>query len=259
MTDRVAQLAGKVALVTGASSGLGAHFAGVLAQAGAAVILAARRTDRLSKLQRAIEAEGGRARALRLDVTEPASISNAVEAAANAFGAIDILVNNSGVTLTKSLVGVTPEEYDCVMDTNTKGAFFVATEVAKTMIARFGRDPGAEGRIVNLASVGGLKVVRGIGVYCTSKAALIHFTKAMALEWGRYGINVNALCPGYIRTELNDAYFATPAGAKQVETLPRKRLGTLADLDGILLHLVSPQARLINGSVIAVDDGYSLT
>lgn len=248
-----------VALITGASSGLGKRFAGVLAAAGAVVVLAARRVDRLMELKRKIACDGGRAHVVALDVTQIESVKEAIEEAESTAGPIDILVNNSGVTLTKNLIDVTPEEYDLVLKTNTKGAFFVATEVAKRMIARFEASPQRNGRIINISSVGGLRVVRGIGVYCTSKAALLHLTKSMALEWGRYNINVNAVCPGYIRTEINDAFFDTAAGQKQIQTLPRKRLGDPSDLDGILLLLASGEARLINGSSITVDDGYAVS
>jgi NAD(P)-dependent dehydrogenase (short-subunit alcohol dehydrogenase family) len=258
MNSATAKFAGKVAIVTGASSGLGARFATVLAKAGATVVLAARRLDRLRELKLAIEAKGGRAYAVSLDVTQVRTIGDAVEEAESTAGPIDILVNNSGVTLTKNSIDVTEDEYDFVMNTNAKGAFFVANEVAKRMIARFGSDPKREGRIVNISSVGGLKAVRGIGVYCASKATLLHLTKSMAIEWGRYGINVNAICPGYIRTELNDAFFDTTAGLKQIQTLPRKRLGAPSDLDGILLLLASSEGRMINGAVIPVDDGYAI-
>ncbi|HLL09690.1 MAG TPA: SDR family NAD(P)-dependent oxidoreductase, partial [Rubrivivax sp.] len=186
-------LAGRVAFVTGASSGLGLQFAKVLSAAGAGVVLAARRIERLKTLRAELEALGGDARVVGLDVTDPVSIRAAVAHAETEMGAIDILVNNSGVSVTRKLTEVSPEEFDFVMDTNARGAFFVAQEVAKRKIARSkGEAPGTftGGRIVNVASMAGLKVLGQIGVYSMSKAAVIHMTKSMALEWGRYGINV---------------------------------------------------------------------
>jgi NAD(P)-dependent dehydrogenase (short-subunit alcohol dehydrogenase family) len=173
-------------------------------------------------------------------------------------GPIDILINNSGVSTTQRLVDVKPDDFDFVFNTNTRGAFFVAQEVGKRMLARAKGDPSRQGRIVNIASMAGLKVLAQIGVYCMSKAAVIHMTKAMALEWGRYGINVNAICPGYIRTEINDEYWDTPGGQKLVQMLPRRRVGDPADLDGLLLLLCSDQSHFINGAAIAADDGLGL-
>jgi NAD(P)-dependent dehydrogenase (short-subunit alcohol dehydrogenase family) len=189
-------LSGRVAFVTGASSGLGAQFARTLARAGAGVVLAARRLERLKTLRAEIEAAGGDAHVVELDVTDPDSIKAAVAHAETEMGTIDILVNNSGVSTTQKLIDVTPDDFDYVMQTNTRGAFFVAQEVGKRMIARSrGAAPGTftGGRIVNIASMAGLRVLGQIGVYCMSKAAVIHMTRAMALEWGRYDINVNAI------------------------------------------------------------------
>ena len=254
-------LSGRVAFVTGASSGLGAQFARVLSRAGAGVVLAARRMERLKALRAELEAEGGDAHVVELDVTSPSSIRAAVAHAETEMGAIDILVNNSGVGSTQKLVDVTPDDFDYVMGTNTRGAFFVAQEVAKRMIARSkGTAPGTftGGRIVNVASVAGLRVLGQIGVYAMSKAAVIHMTKAMALEWGRFGINVNALCPGYIDTEINHHHWQTDAGQKLVQTLPRKRVGKPEDLDAVLMMLCANQSHFVNGAVIAADDGYGV-
>jgi len=254
-------LAGRVAFITGASSGLGAQFAKTLAAAGAGVVLAARRVERLKALRAEIEAEGGDAHVVGLDVTDPVSIRAAVAHAETEMGAIDILVNNSGVSITGKLTDVTPDDYDHVMDTNTRGAFFMAQEVAKRMIARSkGEAPGTftGGRIVNVASMAGLRVLGQIGVYAMSKAAVIHMTKAMALEWGRYGINVNALCPGYIDTEINHQHWQTEAGQKLISMLPRKRVGQPADLDAALMMLCANQSHFINGAVIAADDGFGV-
>jgi NAD(P)-dependent dehydrogenase (short-subunit alcohol dehydrogenase family) len=254
-------LSGRVAFVTGASSGLGAQFARVLAASGAGVVLAARRIERLKTLRAEIEGDGGDAHVVGLDVSDPASIRAAVAHAETEMGAIDILVNNSGVGLTRKLTDVSPEDYDDVMSVNTRGAFFVAQEVAKRMIARSkGEAPGTYtgGRIVNVASMAGLRVFPQIGVYCMSKAAVVHMTRAMALEWGRFGINVNALCPGYIDTEINHHVWQTEAGQKMVQAMPRKRIGRPEDLDVALMMLCSNQSHFVNGAVISADDGQAV-
>jgi NAD(P)-dependent dehydrogenase (short-subunit alcohol dehydrogenase family) len=248
----------KVALVTGASSGLGARFARVLAANGALTVLAARRVERLKDLRAEIEAAGGAAHVVALDVTDPDSIREAVDRTEREVGPVDILVNNSGVSTTQRLVDVTPVDFDYVLDTNLKGAFFVAGEVARRMIVRAKGQADFRGRIVNIASVAGLQVLPQIGVYCISKAAVIQMTRAQALEWGRYGINVNALCPGYIRTEINDAHWDTEAGHKLMQMLPRKRVGRPEDLDGALLLLVADESQFINGAVLTADDGLSV-
>ena len=255
-------LSGRVAFVTGASSGLGAQFARTLSKAGAAVALAARRVERLKTLRAEIEAAGGDAHVVALDVTDPDSVKAAVAHAETEMGTIDILVNNSGVSVTSKLVDVAPEDYDYVFNTNTRGAFFVAQEVAKRMIARArGAAPGTftGGRIVNIASMAGLKVLGQLGVYSMSKAAVIHMTRAMALEWGRFGINVNALCPGYIDTEINHHYWQTEGGQKLIQMMPRRRVGVPQDLDTALLMLCANESHFINGTVLAADDGFGLS
>lgn len=254
-------LSGRVALVTGASSGLGAQFARTLSKAGAAVVLAGRRVERLKTLRAEIESMDGGAHVVGMDVTDPDSIRAAVAHAETEMGTIDILVNNSGVSTTQKLTEVTPEDYDYVMDTNTRGAFFVAQEVGKRMLARArGAAPGTftGGRIVNIASMAGLRVLSQIGVYAMSKAAVIHMTRAMALEWGRYGINVNAICPGYIDTEINHHHWGTEQGQKLVQMLPRKRIGKPADLDTTLLMLCANESHFVNGAVIQADDGFGV-
>ncbi|WP_423599206.1 SDR family oxidoreductase [Roseateles sp. MS654] len=254
-------LEGRVALVTGASSGLGAQFARTLAKSGACVVLAARRVERLKALRAEIEAGGGDAHVVQLDVTDIDSIKAAVARAETEVGTLDILINNSGVSTTQRLVDVTPEDYDYVMDTNVRGAFFVAQEVGKRMLARArGAAPGTYtgGRIVNIASMAGLRVLSQIGVYAMSKAAVVHMTKAMALEWGKFDINVNAICPGYIDTEINHHHWTTEQGRKLVELLPRKRVGTPQDLDTTLLMLCAKESRFINGAVIQADDGFGV-
>ena len=247
------RLDGKTALVTGASSGLGWRFAQVLAGAGARVALAARSTDKLDALKQEIEQAGGQACAVRMDVTDVTGVRAAVAAAESALGGIDILVNNSGVNKQQRAVEVEEADYDFVTDTNCKGAFFVAQAVGRSMIAR-----KCPGRIINIASVAGLRVLAQLSTYCISKAAVIQMTKALAHEWGRYDINVNAICPGYIETGINRAYWGTDGGKKLVSMLPRRRVGQPEDLDGLLLLLASDQSGFINGAVIAADDGLAV-
>ncbi len=254
-------LSGRVAFITGASGGLGHQFALTLSRAGAAVVLASRRIEKLKDLRSQIEGEGGDAHVMELDVTDIASIKSAVAHAETEIGSIDILVNNSGVSTTQRIQDVSEDDYDYVFSTNTKGAFFVAQEVGKRMLARAqGSAPGTYtgGRIINIASVAGLKVLPKIGVYCMSKAAVVHMTKAMAMEWGRFGINVNAICPGYIDTEINHAHWQTEQGQKLIQMLPRKRVGQPQDLDALLVMLCSDQSHFINGAVISADDGFGV-
>jgi hypothetical protein len=254
-------LSGRVAFITGASSGLGAQAARALAGAGAAVVLASRRLERLKELRAQIDGEGGDAHVVELDVTSRASIRAAVAHAETEVGSIDILVNNSGVSATARLQEVSDLDFDFVFNTNVRGAFFVAQEVGKRMLARAqGAAPGSftGGRIVNIASMAGMRVVPQLGVYSMSKAALIQMTKAMALEWGKFGINVNAICPGYIDTEINHAHWQTEQGQKMVQMLPRKRVGQPQDLDALLLLLCADESHFINGAVIAADDGAAL-
>ena len=251
-------LSGRVAFVTGASSGLGAQFARTLSRAGAAVVMASRRLDRLKDLRSELEGEGGDAHAIELDVTDVDSIKSAVAHAETEVGSIDILVNNAGVSTAQRIQDATEEDFDFMFNTNVRGAFFVAQEVGKRMLARaVGAAPGTYtgGRIVNIASMAGLRVLPQIGVYAMSKAAVVQMTKAMALEWGRFGINVNAICPGYIDTEMNHHHWQTEPGQKLVQMLPRKRVGKAQDLDALLVTLCADQSHFINGAVISADDG----
>ena len=251
-------LSGRVALITGASSGLGTQFARTLAEAGAAVVLGGRRMERLKDLRSEIEAAGGDAHVVSLDVTSVDSIKSAVDHAETEVGPIDILINNSGVSTTERLVDVTEDGFDHVFGTNTRGAFFMAQEVAKRMLARAkGAAPGvfAGGRIINIASAAGLRTLPQIGVYCMSKAAVIHMTKVMAAEWGRFGITTNAVCPGYIDTEINHHHWETEGGQKLIKMLPRQRVGRPQDLDALLVMLCSAQSDFINGAIISADDG----
>ena len=254
-------LSGRVAFITGASGGLGAQFARTLSKAGAGVVLAARRIERLKTLRAEIESEGGDAHVVGLDVTDPDSIKAAVAHAETEMGTIDILINNSGVSTKQKITDVTPDDFDYVMGTNARGAFFVAQEVGRRMIARSqGAAPGTftGGRIVNVASILGLRVASQLSPYCMSKAAVIHMTRAMALEWGRYGINVNAICPGYIDTEINHHLWQTEAGQKLIQTFPRKRVGKPQDLDAVLMMLCANESHFVNGAVISADDGFGV-
>jgi len=252
-------LEGKVALVTGASSGLGERFGQVLAEQGARVVLAARRVERLTKLCEQLRAGGHEAHAVRLDVAELDTIEGAIDQAVTLAGEIDILVNNAGVSHAGRLIDVQPADYDAIFDTNTRGAFFVAQAVARRMIARATRAASAEAmpasRIINIASMAAFEVLSRIGVYAMSKAAMVHMTRAMALEWGRFNINVNAICPGYILTDINREHFATAAGQKLIARLPRRRLGRPEDLDAALLMFASGRSGFVNGAALTADDG----
>jgi len=254
-------LSGRVAFITGASSGLGAQFARTLSSAGAAVVLASRRVEKLKDLRATINGEGGDAHVIELDVNDHDSIKSAVAHAETEVGSIDILVNNAGVSTTQRIQDVSPDDFDYMFNANVKGAFFVAQEVGKRMLARAtGSAPGSYtgGRIINVASMAGLRVLPQIGVYCMSKSAVIQMTKAMALEWGRFGINVNAICPGYIDTEINHRHWQTEAGQKLIHMLPRRRVGQPQDLDALMVMLCSDQSHFINGAVISADDGFGV-
>lgn len=244
-------LDGRIALVTGASSGLGHHFAAMLARAGATVVVAARRADRLAATVGAIEAAGGRALAVPLDVTDAASVHACFDAIEAKHRAPDLIVNNAGAAVSRPLLEQTEADWDGVVDTNLKGAWLVAQEGARRLVAA--RQPGA---IVNIASITGERVAGGVAPYCASKAGLIHLTRAMALELARHGIRVNALAPGYVETELNHDFLASAAGERLMARVPQRRFGRVEDLDGPLLLLASDAGRYMTGSVLAVDGGH---
>lgn len=246
-------LSGKMALVTGATSGLGRRFALVLAKTGAKVAITGRRVERLSALQSEIEAVGGVAAAIALDVTNPASIAACMAEAERVLGPIDILVNNAGMNVQALPAEVTPEGFDTMFDTNVRGAFFMAQAAGRSMMVR-----GAGGRIINIASIGAHTVLPGLTIYCMTKAAVGMMTRSLAKEWARHQINVNAMCPGFIETELNSDWFGTEGGRKQIKGWPRRRLGVEEDLDGTLLLLASDHGRFITGSLFTIDDGQSL-
>jgi NAD(P)-dependent dehydrogenase (short-subunit alcohol dehydrogenase family) len=246
-----ADLHGKNALVTGASSGLGAHFAHVLARSGAKVALAARRLPALRGLAEEIVAEGGLAYPVTLDVLNRSSVQESIAAVMHEFGSIDILVNNSGVTFSARLLDQTEEQWDSVVDTNLKGAFLVATEVARVMQAA-----NRAGSIINIASILGLRQSGSVVAYAVSKAGMVQLTKIMALELARFSIRVNALAPGYIETDLNREFWDGPSGKALLKRIPQRRLGTPADLDGALLLLASDASLYMTGSVLAIDGGH---
>ena len=244
------EIAGRVALVTGASSGLGARFAEILAAAGARLAIAARRTDRLEALAARL---GGEILPIELDVASVASVRAAAATVQARLGPIEILGNNAGISRQARLELIEEDEYDAVLDTNLKGAFFMAQAAARQMIAA-----SIPGRIVNIASIAGQRAIGQLSTYGMSKAGLIQMTHAMAREWGRHGINTNAICPGYIATEISADYLQTEAGAKFVASLPRRRMAEPADLDALLLLLCSGEsARFLNGAIISANGGFT--
>jgi NAD(P)-dependent dehydrogenase (short-subunit alcohol dehydrogenase family) len=244
----VYDLSGKTALVTGASSGLGAHFSTVLAERGANLILAARRMDALERLAAELRSKSrGTVVTARLDVTEPQSI-------AQTFGpgaAIDILINNAGVVRSAPALEQSEADWDGVMDTNLKGVFLVAQAAAKAM-----RASNIGGSIINVASILGVRQASAVLPYAVSKAGVIQMTKVLALELARFNVRVNALVPGYFDTELNRDFWSTEAGRALIRRVPQRRLGRLADLDGPLLLLASDASNFMTGSVLAVDGGH---
>jgi len=245
MTDT---LDGKTALVTGASSGLGRHFARLLAAKGAAVVLAARRREALDEACAEIARDGGTASAVALDVTDPASVA----AAFAAMGAApDIVVNNAGIADDKPALAMDEATWDRVVDTNLKGAFLVAQAAANAL-----RAAGRGGSIVNIASIVGFRPAGNLAAYAASKAGLIHLTRTLALEWARYGIRVNALCPGYIETGINRDFFASEAGQTLIKRIPQRRLGKPEELDGALLLFASDAGSYITGASLAADGGH---
>jgi NAD(P)-dependent dehydrogenase (short-subunit alcohol dehydrogenase family) len=243
----------KVAIVTGASSGLGAHFAAVLAGAGAKVALLARRQRRAEEVAAAIKASGGIGAAFSADVTDRDSILQALGDIEAQLGPVDILVNNAGLHSGGAAMDLKPEDWDATMDTNLKGAWLFTQLAGRRWME--GRRPGV---VVNIASILGIGVGRGVMPYGVSKAGLIHMTKTLAREWARYDIRVNAIAPGYIPTELNRDFLESAAGQTMVKAIPQRRLGRMEDLDGPLLLLASPASAYMTGSVLVVDGGHLL-
>lgn len=242
------KLAGKTVLVTGASSGLGAHFASVLAHADADLILAARRSAVLERVAETVRRKGqGKVSTLTLDVTNATSIA----AAAEAFADLDVLVNNAGRVRTAPALDQSEADWDDVVDTNLKGTFLVAQAAARAM-----RASKKGGAIINVASILGLRQAGAVLPYTVSKAGVIQLTKVLALELARFDIRVNALVPGYFETELNRDFWQTEAGQALIRRVPQRRLGQLADLDGPLLLLASDASRFMTGTVLTVDGGH---
>ena len=242
---------GKVALVTGASSGLGENFARKLAAAGATVVVAARRMDRLQALAAEIARDGGKAHAVQLDVTDRASVQAAVNEAVRMAGALDIVVNNAGIGESRPSIDLTEEDWRRVLDTNLDGVWRVAQESAKAMLAG-----GKGGSIINIASVLGLRVAPQLLAYATAKAGVVQMTKALALEWARHKVRVNAIAPGYIETDMNRDVLRSDAGQVLVKRIPQRRIGQPSDLDGALLLLASDAGSYMTGSIVVVDGGH---
>ena len=250
-------LSGRVALITGASSGLGKRFARILAASGAKVALAARRVDRLMALAEEIEAAGGTAAAIAMDVTDEASFIAGFDVAEKALGPIDTVIANAGMNSRGLSTEISVEDFDQVMAINVRGVFLTAREGARRMMAAGSRDTG-RGRLVLVASIGAVKVLPGLAPYCASKAAVAMLGKSMARELANRGINVNVVCPGYIETELNADWFAEEGGKKQVAGFPRRRLMAEDDLDATMLMLCGDASRALTGSVFVLDDGQTL-
>ena len=249
MPDRF-DLHGRTALVTGASAGFGRHFAKTLANAGAAVVVAARRRDLLEQLVGEILATGGRATAVDMDVTDGESIAAAF---AGAPGPIDVVVNNAGISIVRPPLDLDEADWDAVVNTNLRGAWLVAQAAARAIVAA--KRPG---RIVNIASIVGLRPLGHLAPYAAAKAGLIHLTRTLAMEWARHDIQVNAIAPGYVETDLNREFWDSPAGRRLVERIPQRRLGRLTDLDGPLLLLASDAGAFMTGSVLVVDGGHTV-
>lgn len=244
-------VAGKVALITGASSGFGKHFAMVLAREGAKVGLAARRVDALQSLAQEIRSADGVAAVAQLDVTDVASISTAVAAIERELGRIDVLVNNSGTSIVKPTLEYTEQDWDAVVDVNLKGAFFVATEVARRM-----RTDARGGSIINIESILSFRQTGHIPAYVASKAGLTQLTRTLALELARHNIRVNGIAPGYFSTDINSGYLASEAGAAMIKRIPQRRAGNVEDLEGPLLLLASDASRYMTGTTLVVDGGH---
>ena len=248
MATDIFDLSGKVALITGASSGLGRHFSKTLSEAGATVILSARRMDNLVELQKEIK---GDSHSIPLDVTSNESVQNLFVEIKNEFGSADILVNNAGVNDTRKFKDLDEKSWNYVLETNLNGAFRVAKSFTDLLLEQ--KKPGS---VINIASILGLRVGLNLTSYAAAKAGLVQLTKSMALELARSGIRVNAIAPGYILTEINDDFFKTEEGQSYIKSIPMSRLGLESELDGLLLLLASDASSFMTGSIIPVDGGH---
>ena len=251
VTEIPYRLDGQVALITGASRGLGRHFARTLSRAGAKVAACGRSKDLLQELIEEITADGGSAWSFRLDVTDSANVAATVKSVTENLGPINILVNNAGIAIIKPALDVDEADWDTVIDTNLKGVWLVGHAVARAMV-----ENGNGGKIINIASVASTTVLGRASSYCASKAGVTQLTRALAVEWARHGIQVNAIAPGYIQTDMNREFFESPLGHKVVERIPQRKIGTPGDLDGALMLLASNASRFMTGSIILVDGGH---
>jgi 3-oxoacyl-[acyl-carrier protein] reductase len=247
-------LKGRVALITGASSGLGERFAEVLAANGASVVLVARRADRLKALQDRIEKVGGRAVAVEADVLDRSAMTRAFDQAEKAFGTVTILVNNAGIAHATRAMDISPEEWRKILSVDLDAVFFWAQEAAKRMLAA-----GKKGAIINIASVAGLGVSKGIAAYATAKAGVVQLTKALGLELAFKGVRVNAIAPGWFMTDINREFLSSEAGAALKREIPMGRFGEQGDLDGALLLLASDAGSYMAGTTIVADGGQIVT
>ncbi|MCG8494683.1 MAG: glucose 1-dehydrogenase [Enterobacterales bacterium] len=251
MSENLLSVKDKTIFITGASSGFGLSFAKALAEAGAKVAAAARRRDRLEALVEEINANGGTCVAIEMDVADKASVQSALDTIEASLGLPHVLINNAGVGCDNAFLKLTEEEWDTTLNTNLKGAFLVSQAVSQRLVER-----GDGGSIINIASILGERVAGNVAPYAASKAGLIHLTKTMALELARYQIRVNAIAPGYVETDINQAFFKTELGQKLIKRIPQRNLGQIEDLLGPLTLLASDASRYMTGSVIAVDGGH---
>ncbi|MFP5440659.1 MAG: SDR family NAD(P)-dependent oxidoreductase [Gammaproteobacteria bacterium] len=242
------RLDGKRVLITGASSGFGAHFGQVLAAQGATVILGARRVEKLEETAAAIRAAGGKAETVKLDVGNAASVA----AAFAAIGRVDVVINNAGINVEASATALTEDQWDSVMDTNLKGVWLVSKEALKQWM-----NEKRPGNIINIASILGLRVASQLPVYTASKAAVVQLTKSLALDYARHNVRVNAICPGYFETDINRDWFHTEPGQKMIKRMPFRRLGNLPELDGPVLLLASDASSYMSGSIVVVDGAHT--
>ncbi|XLM17422.1 SDR family oxidoreductase [Pseudomonas sp. PLMAX] len=252
MMSTLFSLKGKVVLVTGASSGLGAHFAQVVSGAGAKVVIAARRVERLQALAEQLRGQGGEVIAVALDVTSRASVESAFDLARQTFGVVDVVINNAGVGGAVKALEVTEQDWSTMISTNLDGVWRVAQCAAQRMAKE-----GKGGSIINIASILGERVGTGLSHYCAAKAGVLQLTKALALELARHDIRVNAIAPGYFQTEMNDSYFNSEKGQAYIKSaVPMRKLGQLEQLDGPLLLLASAAGSFMTGATLAVDGGH---